>query len=265
MKASGTGKVKPGAADGETMSAKEPKKVWQMESVAEGYLREVSEAIPERARQIEVMLRLLEGLGRPVRRFLDLGCGDGILAGAVCRRYPEASAVLVDFSEPMLEAARRRFDKARPAPKLVKADLARNNALKGLAGEGPFDAVISGFAIHHLKDARKRELYGEIFGLLAEGGIFINHEHVASHSPWIEGIWDELMVDRLTKYRNASGEKIGREQVAAEYAAREDKKANILAHVELQCAWLSEVGFLDVDCYFKLFEIALFGGRRPEG
>jgi len=27
--------------------------------------------------------------------------------------------------------------------------------------------------------------------------------------------------------------------------------------------WLQEIGFADVDCYFKIFELALFGGRKP--
>ena len=39
--------------------------------------------------------------------------------------------------------------------------------------------------------------------------------------------------------------------------------ANILAPVEVQCQWLREIGFTDVDCYLKMFEVAVFGGRRP--
>ena len=30
-----------------------------------------------------------------------------------------------------------------------------------------------------------------------------------------------------------------------------------------QCAWLRDIGFTDVDCYLKVFELAVFGGRRP--
>ncbi len=33
--------------------------------------------------------------------------------------------------------------------------------------------------------------------------------------------------------------------------------------VEAQCKWLRELGYADVDCYLKLFEIAVFGGRKP--
>jgi tRNA (cmo5U34)-methyltransferase len=35
--------------------------------------------------------------------------------------------------------------------------------------------------------------------------------------------------------------------------------------VELQCAWLPDCGFEDIDCYFKAVELAIFGGLRPSG
>jgi len=52
--------------------------------------------------------------------------------------------------------------------------------------------------------------------------------------------------------------------LAQEFYNRPDKEANILAPVELQCNWLRKIGFEDVDCYFKIFELAVFGGRRPK-
>jgi hypothetical protein len=42
-------------------------------------------------------------------------------------------------------------------------------------------------------------------------------------------------------------------------------KEYILAPVDLQCAWLRLIGFQDVDCFFKVFELALFGGRKAPG
>jgi hypothetical protein len=36
-----------------------------------------------------------------------------------------------------------------------------------------------------------------------------------------------------------------------------------LALVDVQCGWLREIGFQDVDCFFKVFELALLGGRKP--
>jgi len=53
------------------------------------------------------------------------------------------------------------------------------------------------------------------------------------------------------------------EQVTEEYRTRPDKAANILAPVELQCDWLREIGYQDVDCYMRIYELAVFGGRKP--
>jgi SAM-dependent methyltransferase len=123
--------------------------------------------------------------------------------------------------------------------------------------------VVSGYAIHHLPDPRKRQLYGEIFDLLKPGGLFANTEHVSSPTEWIEGISDGLFIDSFHTHHSRRGSGMSREQVAEEFLNRPDKAANILAPVELQCEWLRECGFEDVDCYFKIFELAIFGGRRP--
>jgi tRNA (cmo5U34)-methyltransferase len=32
--------------------------------------------------------------------------------------------------------------------------------------------------------------------------------------------------------------------------------------VDAQCAWLRDVGFVDVDCFFKAWRFAVFGGWR---
>ncbi|CAN0477203.1 unnamed protein product, partial [Phaeothamnion confervicola] len=37
----------------------------------------------------------------------------------------------------------------------------------------------------------------------------------------------------------------------------------ILAPVETQLEWLRASGFVDVDCVFKLFELAVLTARRP--
>lgn len=128
----------------------------------------------------------------------------------------------------------------------------------------PFDAIVSGFAIHHQPDDVKRRIYGDIYGLLAPGAPFVHIEHVASASPWIGRQFDELLVDRMHDYDRSIGGGRTRDQVAHEYVYRPDKAANILAPLEEQLAWLRAAGFTDVDCLFKIYELAVFAGRRPE-
>ncbi len=238
--------------------------VWQGAALVRTYLDGIRGGIPFGSEQIEMMLRVIEGRGTAVRSFADLGCGGGTLAQALLTRYPDARATLVDFSEPMLAAARAQLATHRPAPHFAAADLASPDWRGVTAERAPFDIVVSGYAIHHLPDMRKRELYGEIFDLLVPGGMFINVEHVASRTPWIEGIADELMVDSLYAFQIKQQTGRSREQVAQEFVHRPDKSANILAPVEVQCEWLRARGYEDVDCYFKVFELAVFGGRRPQ-
>ena len=164
----------------------------------------------------------------------------------------------------MIDEARDQLASRGGNCHFVVADLADPAWLSSAAADGPFDLVVSGYAIHHLTDERKRRLYGEVFDLLKPGGLFVNTEHVKSATIWGEHIFDELMIDSLFAYHSERGSEKTRDEIAEEFVHRPDKAANILAPVEDQCEWLRSCGFVDVDCNFKLFELAIFGGRRPD-
>jgi tRNA (cmo5U34)-methyltransferase len=237
--------------------------VWKNDWVVRRFLEGVRGGVPYANDQLEVMLRLLAATQQPIERFLDLGSGSGLLAITILTRYPNAHATLVDFSEPMMDAARDLLGEDATLPSFVLADLADPAWVGAVANDGPYDAIVSGFAIHHLPDERKQALYRELLPMLKPGAFFIDVEHVASATPWIEQVWDEAMIDSLAEYheRQRTGETRG--MIAQQYENREDKAANKLALVEAQLNWLREAGYADVDCFFKYFELAVFGGRRP--
>jgi SAM-dependent methyltransferase len=170
---------------------------------------------------------LLEALPSRVERFLDLGTGDGRMVALVRSRHPEARAVGLDASEPMLARAADRFA-ADPLVELQAHELGLP-----LPVEGPFDAIVSGLAIHHLEDERKRELFGEVQELLLPGGAFANLDLVSSASPQIH------------------------ERFRREIGRTEDDPSDRLADLDEQLRWLREAGFNEVDCHFKWLELAL--------
>ena len=99
-------------------------------------------------------------------RVLDLGCGDGRLTAVVLEARPSVEEVVaVDRSAPMLDLARARF--AGDDRVAVRA----GDMEESIAPLGRFDLVVSGFAIHHLEDPRKRALFAEVADALNPRGV----------------------------------------------------------------------------------------------
>jgi tRNA (cmo5U34)-methyltransferase len=228
---------------------------WQNPEVARRFLDERRAAIPYAADHLELIVRLVRHfLGAPAR-LLDLGCGDGLLARTVLLAFPDARAALVDHSPPMLERARTAM-----APFAERCEIVEGELTRPLSQQvsGSFDLAVSGFAIHHLPDERKRSLYREVYDQLTPGGLFVNLEHVASATRRGEALFDELYVDAVAAKTGKP-----RDELERQYHARPDKADNKLAAVEAQLAWLREIGFVEVDLFFKWMELALFAGQRP--
>ncbi|MCZ7671162.1 MAG: class I SAM-dependent methyltransferase [Chloroflexi bacterium] len=182
-------------------------KVWQGEVLTKTYLEGVRSAIPLANEQIDIMLRLIRASQSEVNWVLDLGCGDGILGTAVLDQYPRAQAIFIDFSQPMLTAAKKRLGHNPNAYTLLQ-DYGERDWLDKVQKlhnsqftihNSQFDVIVSGYSIHHQPDVRKKSLYTELFNLLKPGGIFIHIEHVSSADPWPEKRFQELFVDKLSR------------------------------------------------------------------
>jgi len=232
---------------------------WQTSEIAETFVEGVRGAIPGAKLQLEVISKLVSSWCPLPFKILDLGCGDGILGRMLLEEYPEAHVIFADFSEPMLEKLRNKIGKNQRAT-LINTDFATSAWTEGIESEKPFDVIVSGFSIHHQPDERKRELYAEIYGLLRDGGLFLNLEQVSSATTSINELFDSFFLDHIRRFHANAGLNITMQEI--EEAFFQDKKENIPAPVEAQCQWLRDIGFQDVDCFFKLFELALFGGRK---
>ncbi len=235
---------------------------WKTPELAAKYLQGVRGAIPLAAEQIGIILHLARAWRPDFQSFLDLGCGDGVLGRALWQVSPEAEGTFLDFSSAMLDAARERCGESAKA-RFVSADFGLPGWCDSLGPQPRFDIIVSGLAIHHQSDSRKREIYAELFELLAPGGLFLHLEHVASASPAVQAVADEWFIDALYEYHQRLGSAYTRQEIASGYFHRPDKAANILAPVETQLDWLRRIGFQDVDCWFKAFELTVFGGRKP--
>jgi SAM-dependent methyltransferase len=239
--------------------------VWHGAELAKLFTSRVRGGIPLAQEQLELILRIVRRLVPNARAMLDLGCGDGILGRMLLAEYPQARCTFLDFSRPMLDLAAKAISREgrKDRSQLVLADLGGTRWTRAVKSSHPFDLAVSGLCIHHQPDRQKRRIYRQVFALLKPGGLFLNLEHVAAATPWAHALFEELMIDSVYAYQLRLGKRMTREAVAEEWVRRRDKQANILTGVDAQCAWLREAGFVDVDCFFKVLELALFGGVKP--
>jgi SAM-dependent methyltransferase len=209
------------------------KSEWQTIEHALAYLAR-ADKLPHRTEGEKV---LLDQIPPNTKRVLDLGTGDGRLLALVKLSNPSVEGVALDFSDPMIERAKKRFANDKHVS-IVKHDFSLPLPAKQL---GCFDAVVSSLAIHHLTHPRKKQLYTEIFNLLNPQGVFCNLEHVFSPT-------QNLHLNFLA---------------ATGLTPETEDRSNKLLNVETQLQWLNQIGFIDVDCYWKWLELALLMGFKP--
>ena len=236
--------------------------VWKVPAIVDRFLS-YRTAIPLAQEQIGIMMSILNTRSQPVENFLDLGCGDGILGAAILGAYPNSHGVLADFSEPMLEQAREQLKQYTGQLMFENLDYGDPAWVNRIQSKAPFDAIVSGYSIHHQPDARKRPIYEEIFSLLKPGGWFINIEHIAASSKLATDLFDNHIIDARYAMEKHDGGTKSRQEIADIFMNRPDREANILLSADAQCDWLREIGYEEVDCYFRVYELAVFGGRRP--
>ena len=118
----------------------------------------------------ELKLRVIPGYGQvqdlalryananSSERVLELGCGTAEWASAFLLGHPTANYVGVEFSPKMRDLASSRLASHGTRVQLLDQDL--NASVPG----GPFDLVVSFFAIHHVED--KQRLIEEVFASL---------------------------------------------------------------------------------------------------
>ena len=184
-------------------------------------------------------------------RILDLGSGSGILAEILLDRYPSVRVALLDISSNMLAVAERRLSRFPGRATFFCRSFEE-------MPPGPYDAVVSTLALHHLESAdEKRAQYSRILRSLAPGGCFWQGEYVTSSSEEDtasnEAAWGDWL--RSQGFSEAEVDELH------ERVARNDRPVSLTD----QLALLRDVGFTRVDCTWRYLKFAVLGGWRDGG
>jgi ubiquinone/menaquinone biosynthesis C-methylase UbiE len=106
---------------------------------------------------------------------LDVGGGYGVVSEEVLMAFPRAQVTLQDYSQPMLDAARRRLAAYAGRTSFVLADLTDPGWI-GRVG-GPLDLAVSAIVIHNLCDTDLiAASYRGVAEVLKPGGMFLDYD-----------------------------------------------------------------------------------------
>lgn len=156
---------------------------WNTSPFAEGYDAAAPQIHPYYTAVQDEMIRLLVAQAGPAEvgdfHVVDLGAGSGRLVEKILTAIPQATATLVDQSEPFLAIAERRL-----APFVARVNFVVSRL------EGDWDkklpkqaaVIVSTSAIHHLEPHEKNSLYQAVFNALPAGGLFLNGDEVRPES-----------------------------------------------------------------------------------
>ena len=249
--------IKYPAQLGDKIMTKFDRTRWAEKGFGEQYLETADIRVVERKRLLAILKSFYRHflVDKQQCRVLDLGCGDGVLTNELFRIDGSLSATLVDGSEDMLNKAKERLTGFKNI-RFVKASFQEL-----LHTDLPyFDFVVSALAIHHLTMSEKNSLFEYIYTHLDAGGYFVNIEVVLPPSEalesWYQNLWREWILEKQTEL----GLEDDYEGTIRSY--KEKGHYDKLDTLTDQLDALNDIGFKDVDCFYKYGIFAMYGGKK---
>jgi len=194
-------------------------------------------------------------------RILDLGVGTGYLTHKIIETFPNVSIVAVDAAGMMIDKAKIRL-KAQLGQVTFKVATFQElpdkaNDITGL------DAVVSAFALHHLLKEEKLKLFQFVHSILKPDGWFINCDIFNAADPSNEALYRRLLYKgtqeralRLKKQEKSL------DYIASEYTSKEKRDGDHPLSITEETQLLTEAGFRSVDCFWKEYREAVYGGKK---
>ena len=232
---------------------------WAEAEFSQEYRDNADIFIVERRRLIETMKSFYRHFifVNKNNNILDLGCGDGILTYNLLKIDNAISATLIDASDDMLNQANERLQGFGNI-NFIKASF--QEVMENDIIQQTFVFIVSSLAIHHLTMNEKWAFFKKIYSHLNPGGYFMNIDVALAPSDaleqWYMKLWQEWMDERKVSLgieREAFSDTVRR------YKEYDENKPDTL---DDQLNALKNIGFNEVDCFYKYGIFTVYGGGK---
>jgi tRNA (cmo5U34)-methyltransferase len=234
---------------------------WEGRKRAQKYEQRADLVLPKRQEMLSLIVQLIPFEQDEPVRVLDLGTGTGVPAQRVLQDFPRANVICVDKSAEMMEIGCAKLDEYGDRVRFVQADLEDPSWNNDLPDK--FDAIISALAFNLLTDRAKQRLFAQCYEMLEPRGCLVFSDRLRAAEETVDRFylyqWMNFIV-RQTK--EVLGKEVTLETVTARQRSLDEAAGVKSATLEDILAWLKQAGFAQVECYWKYFQWAVFGGSK---
>lgn len=200
----------------------------------------------------EMILTMLPFARQSALRILELGVGTGNLTHKVLDRFPQSTVVGYDVSTEMLARARAKLAAAGARVQLHQGDISQ------MVFPGPFDAVISAIAVHHVPPPAKPILFHRLYDALRPGGVLVLGDAFQAATPALGERYRQLTAAEL------ESQGVVETPTYREYRSRNSQPSGgASTQLHKYLLWMQQAGLTNVDCVWKHFGRAVVYGERP--
>ena len=232
---------------------------WAKPDFVQQYRDNADIYIVERRRMFEIMKSFYRYFisNKASVDILDLGCGDGIITHELLNIDKSIRATLIDGSDDMLQKAKERL---KDYPDMLFQNISFQEIIQQGQLNNTYDFIVSSQAIHHLKKDQKIKFYEIIYSHLHPAGFFMNTDVTIapddSLEQWYMKLWQEWMyIEKIAQ--DIEGDPFN--DVISRYKEAEENQPDTIYE---QLTMLKDIGFTNVDCYYKYGIFTVFGGMK---
>lgn len=131
--------------------------------------------VPDRERQFDALVDVVEAISGQSPAVVDLACGTGSVTRRLLARLPEAQSIAVDIDPVLLKIAEATFEDDDRVT-VASCDLRDPNWIDVIPND--VDAVVTSTALHWLREDVVRRLYGDLASRVRRGGVVAHVEQM---------------------------------------------------------------------------------------
>lgn len=181
-----------------------------------------------------------------ISKILELGIGTGLTTVRILKIVPKAQVTAIDFSEQMLQGARKRLKNYDVIFKLGDYSKIKLDA--------NFDLVVSVIGIHHQSKEGKKKLFERIYNALKPGALFIFADLVTYRDK------NKAALNEAEHFHHLVEQ--ARDEKALIEWSYHHKFLNELEPIEDQIEWLEKIGFSEVKQKYEYMNTALIVAKK---